>query len=210
MVVPSLALETTLWQQGRLRVVGVDEVGRGCLAGPVVAAAVLLPPHCQALPGVQDSKKISPLKRRQLAVQIRQQALVVAIGAASVAEIDQINILQATYLAMGRALKRIGGYDHVLIDGRDPKQPQFGSYTAVIQGDAQSYAIACASIVAKVRRDQFMTQLGQRHSGYGWQKNAGYGTAQHLRALQTLGVTPAHRRSFAPVQAIVNKNLDLG
>jgi ribonuclease HII len=209
MLVPSLTLESSLWQQGLLRVAGVDEVGRGCLAGPVVAAAVLLPPHCQPIVGVQDSKKLSETKRQILAQQIRQQAKGVTIGAASVAEIEEMNILQATYLAMQRALTKLGHYDHVLIDGRDPKRPEFGNYTAVIDGDAKSYAIACASIVAKVRRDRFMTQLGQRYPGYGWEKNAGYGTAQHLKALQELGITPAHRRQFAPVKQLWQHQGDL-
>jgi ribonuclease HII len=203
---PSLVLEASLWLQGLLNVVGLDEVGRGCLAGPVVAAAVLIPPHCQPIPGVQDSKKLSASKRQHLNQQIRQQATAIAIGAASAREIEQLNILQATYFAMGRALERLAAvtpYDHVLIDGRDPKQPQFGTYTAVIDGDALSYAIACASIVAKVRRDRFMAQLACRHPGYGWEKNAGYGTAQHLQALEKLGITPAHRRTFAPVQSFL-------
>jgi ribonuclease HII len=204
---PSLVLETRLWQQGLLNVAGLDEVGRGCLAGPVVAAAVLIPPNCQPIPGVQDSKKLSASRRQHLDQQIRQQAAAIAIGAASAREIEQLNILQATYLAMGRALERLiasAPYDHVLIDGRDPKRPQFGTYTAVIDGDALSYAIACASIVAKVRRDRFMTQLARRHPGYGWEKNAGYGTAQHLQALEKLGITPAHRRTFAPVQSFLS------
>jgi ribonuclease HII len=203
MCIPSLTLESSFWQQGLQRIVGVDEVGRGCLAGPVVAAAVLLPYYCQPIAGVQDSKKLSAAHRQSLAQQIFQQSKVVAIGAASVAEIEQINILQATYLAMQRALARLGDYDHVLIDGRDPKRPELGNYTAVIDGDNLSYAIACASIVAKVRRDRFMAQLAQRYPGYGWEKNAGYGTPQHLKAMAELGITPAHRRQFAPVKKIL-------
>lgn len=200
--IPTLEVESQLWQQGLLKVVGVDEVGRGCLSGPVVAAAVLLPPYCSRLPGVCDSKQLTPAQRLVLFQLIRQQALTVGVGLATVTEIDQINILQATYRAMQRALSRIGSYDHALIDGRPIKQVGMGSYTAIVDGDASSYAIACASIIAKVRRDRFMQRLAQRYPGYGWERNAGYGTKEHLTALQKLGVTPWHRLSFAPVRQL--------
>jgi ribonuclease HII len=205
---PTLVLETQLWQQGMLRVAGVDEVGRGSLCGPVVAAAVLLPAHCHPIAGVKDSKKLSLRQRLTLDSQIRQQAVAIAIGAASVAEIEEHNILQATYLAMQRALARIGPYDHALIDGRAPKKVNLGPMTAVIDGDAIAYSIACASIVAKVRRDRLLGQLAKRHPGYGWETNAGYGTAQHLKAIQDLGLTPHHRRQFAPIRQL--SLLDLG
>ncbi len=218
---PSLVHEQALWAQGHMRVAGVDEVGRGCLAGPVLAAAVLLPAYCQPIAGVKDSKQLSPTRRRQLFHVIRSQAVAIAYGAASVAEIDQHNILNATYLAMQRALRRLsapgyggvpgcggvpgyGGvpaYDHALIDGRDSRHHALGPHTAIIGGDRTSYAIACASICAKVARDQLMQQLALRYPGYGWEHNAGYGTASHCQALIQLGITPLHRRSFAPVRA---------
>lgn len=200
MKIPDLQVEQTFWQRGQLRLVGIDEVGRGCLSGPVVAAAVLLPAYCEPIPGVRDSKTLSAQRRQVLDQKIRQQAIAVGIGVASVAEIDQVNILQATYLAMQRALQRIGGYDHLLIDGRPVPVFEPEHHTAIVDGDASSYAIACASIVAKVRRDRFMQHLARRYPGYGWEQNVGYGTKQHLAAIASLGVTPHHRRSFKPVQ----------
>ncbi len=123
----------------------------------------------------------------------------VAVGAASVAEIDRINIYHASHLAMRRALRRIGAYDHVLVDGRRIAGfDDVGPHTAVVDGDALCYAIACASVVAKVTRDRLLARLALRHPGYGWERNAGYSTREHLEALRTLGVTPHHRRSFAP------------
>jgi len=196
--------ERALWDMGLTQVAGLDEVGRGCLAGPVLAAAVVIPPYCTLLDGVTDSKKLTARRREALYPLIRAQALSVAIGMASVAEIDQINILQATYLAMRRALKRLPAYDHVLIDGRRPSDPcGFGAYTAVIQGDQSSYAIACASIIAKVIRDRLMQRLALRYPGYGWEHNAGYATQAHRDALLRLGITSFHRRSFAPVRAAI-------
>jgi ribonuclease HII len=203
---PSLEHEAALWRQGLRRVVGVDEVGRGCLSGPVLVAAVLLPPHCAMLTGVTDSKKLSALRREALYPQILAQAQAVALGAASVKEIDRINILQATCLAMERALARLRPYDHALIDGRFPEQAALRPYSTVIDGDNQCYAIACASIIAKVTRDHLMRKLAQRYPGYAWEKNAGYGTRAHLQALQALGATHLHRRSFAPVQAVLARN----
>jgi ribonuclease HII len=200
-ILPTLQQESQLWQQGYMRVAGADEAGLGSLCGPVVAAAVLLPVECSIIAGVRDSKTLSLKQRELLFTQIHQQAIAVGVGAASVAEIDQLNVLQASYLAMQRALARIGTYDHVLIDGRAiTTSLDLGTYSTLIDGDAHCYAIACASIIAKVRRDRLMQRLARRYPGYGWEKNAGYGTQQHLQAMEQHGVTPWHRRSYAPVR----------
>lgn len=193
---PSLINEQAYWQQGYCRVVGVDEVGRGCLAGPVVAAAVILPVDCVPLPEVRDSKQLSPGQRSRLFAQIYHQAIAIGIGSASVAEIDQVNILQATYRAMARALARVAPWDHALIDGKLTKTAPFENVTAIVGGDRHSYSIACASIIAKVRRDRFMARLARRYPQYGWERNVGYGTPQHRQALEQYGPTPWHRRSF--------------
>lgn len=198
-------METQLWQQGLRRIVGVDEVGLGCLAGPIVAAAVIVPPQALPIPGVRDSKTLSAPQRLRLWEAIHTQAIAVGVGMASVAEIDQINVLQASYRAMGRALDRVSPWEHALIDGRPIAVDLGGAVTTVIQGDGISYAIACASIVAKVRRDRLMAKLAQRYPGYGWERNVGYGTAQHRAALQTLGITPWHRKSYAPVQQVMQQ-----
>jgi ribonuclease HII len=203
-LLPTLEVEAALWHRGLLRVAGVDEVGLGCWAGPIVAAAVIIPGHCSMIPGVKDSKLLSAEQRDRLFFLIQAQALAAGIGVASVREIDQINVLKASHLAMQRALTRVKPYDHALIDGRAIKQIDLGSFTTLIDGDATCYAIACASIMAKVRRDRFMQKLAQRYPGYGWERNVGYGTKQHRQGLQALGVTPWHRRSYAPVQAVLN------
>lgn len=202
---PTLTVESQLWSTGQQRVVGVDEAGLGSLCGPVVAAAVLLPVDCGQLPGVRDSKTLSARQRSQLYRAIHQQAQAIGVGAASVAEIDRLNVLRAAHLAMQRALGRIGGYDHALIDGRDIVTLDLGVYTAIVDGDADCYAIACASIVAKVRRDRFMRRLANRYPEYGWQNNAGYGTRQHLQALQQFGITPWHRRSYRPIRRLLEQ-----
>ncbi len=206
---PSLEVETALWHSGCQRVAGVDEVGLGCLAGPVVAAAVLLPVNCTQLEGVRDSKKMTPRQREAVLPLICQQAMQVTLGAANLAEIERLNVRRASHLAMQRALGRLGGYDHALIDGSPIRHIELGTHTTIIKGDCTCYAIACASIVAKVWRDRMMARLASRHPGYGWQHNCGYGTAQHLAALQTLGVTSWHRRNYRPVQAVI-KQLQLG
>ena len=181
-------------------IAGVDEVGRGPLAGPVVACAVVMPPDRRAIAGVNDSKQLKAATREVLAERIREHALVVSLGAASVHEIDRLNIYHATVLAMRRALTRVPERlgetpHHILVDGNPLRTLGF-VHTAVVKGDAKCYAIACASIVAKVARDRLMRSLAMRYPGYAWERNAGYGTPQHLRALAALGLTAHHRRSF--------------
>lgn len=200
---PDLSFEQQCWHRGERRVAGVDEVGRGCLAGPVVAAAVIIDTTHTMIPGVNDSKKVPKKKREKLAEQIRERVSAYAIGVASVAEIDQLNIRNATHLAMQRALTNAGQFDHALIDGLDPNAPELGAYTAIQKGDQKCYSIACASIIAKVLRDQIMLTLSQEYSHYGWHTNAGYGTKIHLEGLTKFGATPYHRRSFAPVRAVL-------
>lgn len=186
------------------RVAGVDEVGRGPLCGPVVAAAVILNPRNlpRDLVGLDDSKRLSPQRRAHFAV-VLQGCAMIGVGAASVSEIDGINILQASLLAMRRALAVLPiAPDVALIDGnRAPKDLNFPTET-LVQGDQLSLSIAAASVIAKVVRDRAMAQLALRYPGYGWERNAGYGTAEHLEALLRLGATRHHRRSFAPVRAI--------
>jgi len=199
---PDFQFETTAQGSGTLRIAGVDEAGRGPLAGPVVAAAAVLDPA--NLPaGLNDSKKLSAAKRDLLAQMIHEQADV-GVGIATVAEIDTLNILRASHLAMCRALNALRHpADHALIDGnlipRDLALPA----TAIVKGDALSLSIAAASIVAKVQRDAIMVDLAQQFPGYGWEQNKGYPTKAHRDALQDLGVTPHHRRSFKPVHNIL-------
>ena len=199
---PDYSYENAARVAGAYIIAGVDEVGRGPLAGPVVAAAVILDPG--NLPaGLQDSKKLSPARRDALAKAIFASAQV-SIAQASVEEIDSINILQATFLAMRRAVQGLSKTpDFALIDGNRLPPDLICPARTIIKGDDLSASIAAASIVAKVHRDQLMTGLAQRFAGYGWEKNAGYGTKQHLDALQRLGVTPHHRRSFKPVHNIL-------
>lgn len=187
--------------------VGVDEVGRGPLAGPVVACAIVMPPDQRAIAGVDDSKRLTAETRARLAVRIRERALALSLGAASVREIDRLNIYHATVLAMQRALARIPAQlaaspDHVLVDGI-PLRTLGVAHTAVVKGDAKCYAIACASIVAKVTRDRLLTALSRRYTHYAWERNAGYGTAQHRRGIAEQGLTPHHRRSFCLSQQTV-------
>ena len=181
---------------------GVDEVGRGPLAGPVVACAVIMPPDKRALPGVDDSKALTAKKREQLVSKIMLGALGVGIGAASVREIDRLNIYQASVLAIRRALRRLPVTpDHVVVDGRKIRTLEVG-HTAVVHGDARCYSIACASIVAKITRDRVMHALAARHPGYLWDHNVGYATAAHLKGIADHGITRHHRRSFLPVSQI--------
>jgi ribonuclease HII len=194
------ALEAAARQAGHTRIVGVDEVGRGPLAGPVVACAILLPADCTDIDGVGDSKAIRAKDRERLCGVIRASALAIGIGAASVAEIDRINIYQATALAMRRAIARIPApHDLLLVDG-SPFAALGLPHQAVVKGDATCLSIACASIIAKVTRDRLLRALDARHPAYRWASNAGYGTAEHLAALSEHGATPHHRRSFRPLR----------
>ena len=183
-------------------IAGIDEVGRGPLAGPVVACAVVMPPEERAIAGVDDSKRLSCAARVRLAARIRSRALSVGLGAASVREIDRVNIYHATVLAMRRALARLTvAPDHVLVDGK-PIRSLAVEHTAVVGGDARCYSIACASIVAKVTRDRLMERLAARYPDYRWEQNAGYGTPDHIRGLSARGVSPHHRRSFCRVSQL--------
>lgn len=188
--------------QYRGRIAGIDEVGRGPLAGPVVAAAVILP-RDDRLPDIlvrelNDSKKLS-VKKRDLLFAIIMDCAEVGIGAASVCEIDRINILQATYVAMRRAVDQLGHVpDQALVDGnRDPGLPC--AVETVVKGDGKSLSIAAASIVAKVVRDRAMARLALRYPQFGWERNAGYGVKKHMEGLGAVGPTVHHRRSFKPV-----------
>jgi ribonuclease HII len=201
-IVPTLRFERAHWRDGRSRVVGVDEVGVAPTCGPVVAAAVVMRPDCRRIPGVRDSKTLSAAQREALAPIIRRRALAIGVGAASVGEIDRLNIYHATHLAMRRAIARVGQYDYILVDGLKIRgfEDDVGPYSAIVDGDALCYSIACASVVAKVVRDRLMARLSARHPGYGWERNAGYPTAEHRAAIRELGLTVFHRRSFAPIQ----------
>lgn len=183
-------------------IAGVDEVGRGPLAGPVVAAAVILDPK-RPIDGLADSKKLTQKRREQLAVTIREQALCWALGRAEVDEIDRLNILHASLLAMRRAVETLSvAPGHALIDGnRCPDLPC--SAEAVVGGDATVASISAASILAKVARDREMVELDSRYPGYGLARHKGYPTKVHLEALLTLGVSPIHRTSFAPVRRLL-------
>lgn len=194
-----LTFERELWAQGVELVAGVDEAGRGPLAGPVVAAAVIFRPEVR-IPGVTDSKQLSAQAREELVVQIRRRALVIGVGAASCREVDRLNILRASHLAMRRAIARLDPLPgHILVDGLPV--PELGAgHTAIVDGDAKSFTIACASIVAKTVRDRLMRRLARRYPAYGWDTNVGYGTPEHVTALDALGPTAHHRRSFVPVQ----------
>jgi ribonuclease HII len=178
---------------------GVDEVGRGPLAGPVVAAAVILPQGC-VIEGAADSKTLSAIRRETLCREILERALAVGIGAASVREIDRENIAVATARAMDRALRALPlPPDHVVVDGRPVRRLPW-SHDAVVGGDGLIHSIACASIVAKVHRDRLMRRLAARYPAYGWATNVGYGTAEHLEALRAFGPSPHHRLTFGGVQ----------
>lgn len=186
-------------------IAGVDEVGRGPLAGPVVASAVVMPPDARAIGGVDDSKLLSAAERLKLARKIRDRAIAIGVGAASVREIDRVNIYHATVLAMRRALGRLGVTpDHVLLDGRAMRTLRV-QHTAVVGGDRRCYSIACASIMAKVTRDRLMLALARRYPRYRWERNVGYGTPEHWTSVEAFGLTPHHRRSF-----IHPRQLDLG
>lgn len=205
MITPTTRPERAHWKSGKVLVVGCDAVGVACLSGPVVAAAVAMPPFRRRIAGVRDSKTLSRAQRERLYPLIRRRALAVGIGAASVTEIDRLNIYHATALAMRRAISRIPGRQHVLIDGLRIRdfEAHVGPYTAIVDGDAHCFTIAAASVVAKVVRDRLMDRLAMRYPHYGWEHNAGYATAAHRRGIEEHGVTPFHRRSFARIQAVV-------
>lgn len=192
--------EVDLWEiEDSLRekgiVCGVDEAGRGPLAGPVCAAAVILPPHCE-IPGLNDSKKLSDKKRRALFPLIQEKAIAYGIAFATEQEIDEINILQATFLAMRRAIDQLEGKaDFALIDGN--RETDFGIPSmTVVGGDSKCASIAAASILAKVTRDEYMERLALEYPAYGFEVHKGYGTRRHYAALTEHGMCPAHRRSF--------------
>lgn len=188
-------------------IAGVDEVGRGPLAGPVVACAVIMPADKRAITGINDSKKLSAKQRESLIARIMERAVGVGIGAASVREIDRLNILQASVLAVHRAIRRLPVKpDHIVVDGRTVRTYDF-AHTAIVRGDSRCHSIACASIVAKITRDRVMRALGARYPAYKWEENAGYATAFHLRGIFAHGITAHHRRSFMPVSQI---SLDFG
>lgn len=184
---------------------GVDEAGRGPLAGPVVAAAVMLDPD-RPIDGLRDSKKLSAAARERLAEVIRREAVAWCVAEASVEEIDRINILQATLLAMRRAVEGLGcAPDDIWVDGnRCPDWPWRSQ--AVVKGDDKVAAIAAASILAKTDRDHFMRCLHDAHPQYGFARHMGYGTAQHLEALKAYGACPQHRRSFGPVKLVLDQS----
>lgn len=195
---PDYSLETLLHEQGYVRIAGVDEVGRGPLAGPVTAAAVVLDADNIPL-GLNDSKKLTAKVREALSLELHQQAEI-CIAHATVDEIDDINILRASHLAMERAVAGLNPPpDYLLIDGNLLPRGLTIPAQAVVKGDGRSVSIAAASIVAKICRDHIMVDLAQQHPGYGWETNAGYPSPAHKKALQILGVTPHHRRSFKPV-----------
>lgn len=213
--VPTLDREDAAWCRRRL-LIGVDEVGRGPLAGPVVAAAVVFPAWTTPIVGVRDSKTLSGSMRTELLPRIRETALAVAVAAASVREVDRFNIRVATALAMRRAVSRLcaaaafiegarrsgaTGYS-IFIDGLPMRECGF-THEALVDGDALCYSIAAAGIVAKQTRDRLMRSLARRYPGYGWETNVGYGTPEHTEAISALGPTEHHRQSFAPVAQLV-------
>ena len=188
-------IEDALTAQNVGVICGVDEAGRGPLAGPVCAAAVILPPHCE-IPGLNDSKKLSDKKRRELFPVIQEKAIAYGIAFASEQEIDEINILQATFLAMKRAIAQLEGKaDFAMIDGN--RETDFGiPCMTVVKGDSRSASIAAASVLAKVTRDQYMIELAEKYPEYGFEVHKGYGTKAHYAALTEHGMCDAHRRSF--------------
>lgn len=199
---PDYSFESEMHGRGYLRIAGVDEVGRGPLAGPVTAAAVILDPD-NIPPGLNDSKKLTA-KRREALAQILTDCAMTCVAHATVQEIDTHNILRASHIAMVRAINGLPVVpDFLLIDGNMIPNGLTLPATAVVKGDARSVSIAAASIMAKICRDQIMVDLAQQHPGYGWESNAGYPSPAHKKALQNLGVTPHHRRSFKPVHNIL-------
>ncbi|HEM4329911.1 ribonuclease HII [Streptococcus suis] len=196
-----LSYEKALYENGVEFIAGIDEVGRGPLAGPVVAAAVILPKGCK-IRYLNDSKKIAKSKHESIYQEVMERAVAVGVGIKDAAVIDQVNIYEATKLAMLEALGQLSQEpEHLLIDAMklDTPLPQ----TSIIKGDANSLSIAAASIVAKVTRDKMMADYDKEFSGYGFAKNAGYGTAEHLDGLNNIGITPIHRKTFEPIKSMV-------
>ncbi|WP_218924816.1 ribonuclease HII [Bacillus sp. AFS015802] len=192
--------ENELRLQGFTRIAGIDEVGRGPLAGPVVTAAVILPSDFY-LAGLNDSKKLSEVKREEFYAYIEEHAIALGVGMVHAAEIDSINIYQATKKAMNEAVVHLEVQpDYLLIDAMNIQSPYPSQ--SIIKGDAKSISIAAASIVAKVTRDRLMKEYAETYPGYAFEKNAGYGTKEHLMGLEKLGVTPLHRKSFSPVKEL--------
>lgn len=189
-------------------IVGVDEAGRGPWAGPVVAGAAILNPDTlpdDLVASLDDSKKLKAEKREALLARLQDTDAILGVGIATAQEIDDINILQATMRAMGRAVDNLGIIpDFALIDGNRVPEGLPCAAQAVVKGDGKSLSIAAASIVAKVTRDRMMAELDRTYPGYGWTANAGYGTKAHQEGLNTLGVTPEHRKSFAPIRKILS------
>lgn len=197
-----LRYEQDLWATGILRIAGVDEAGMSPLAGPVVAAAVILPKDCR-IPGVDDSKKLDATRRERLAVEIRARAVAFGVGVVEADEIDRINIYRAGLLAMLRAVQSLDpAPEALLVDARRVPEVQLPQQ-AIVKGDALSLSIAAASIVAKTARDARMIELDAQHPGYGLAKHKGYPVAEHVAALEKLGPCPIHRRSFAPVRKVL-------
>ena len=201
---PTLKFEKELWDKGLTRVVGVDEVGMAALAGPVVAAACLVTPDTKLIRAVKDSKMLTRIQREELASLIRTRVVRVGIGAASVREIKHLNIYHASHVAMTRALRQIGEYDWAIVDGRRILDPAFapGKHSEIVKGDTKSFAIASASIIAKVTRDRLMERLSRKYPGYGWEHNAGYPSIDHRTALRAHGLTPFHRHDFGTVRLL--------
>lgn len=213
-VTDRFAFERPLWAQGIRRLAGVDEAGRGPLVGPVVAAAAILPPEWgdtglpPELTGLNDSKQLTEARREQYYAYLTTCGVVAfAVASVSAAVIDQINILQATHRAMNEALAQLHPPpEHALVDGRPVKTLRWPQ-TAIVQGDARSYSIAAASILAKVTRDHLLLQLDRQYPAYGFARHKGYGTAEHLAALRAHGPCPEHRRTFAPLKTMIETNL---
>lgn len=205
---PDYSFEITVRRRGFARVAGVDEVGRGPLAGPVMAAAVVLDPEC--IPeGLNDSKKLTEARRAELLSELEACAQI-GLGIASVEEIDIHNILRASHIAMCRAVAALPEPpDYLLIDGNLLPRDLTCAAEPIVKGDSLCVSIAAASIVAKIRRDHVMRDLAQHFPGYGWETNAGYPTKSHRDALTNLGVTPHHRRSFKPVHNILYQEQNL-
>lgn len=193
---PSLDLEQPLWSQGYVHIAGVDEAGRGCLAGPVVAGAVVLP-QGEMIPGVNDSKKLKAAQREAVLEEIQAKAIAIGVGICSPQTIDELNILWAAMEAMRRAAVDLTPEpDYLLIDGNRCFPDASWPLQTVIKGDAKSHTIAAASIVAKVTRDRLMQMLHEEYPAYGWSRNVGYPTKDHYAALAEHGPTPYHRHSF--------------